>query len=172
MDQVTTDVIATYLEKLKTIYLSIDKSKFKKELLELDEAIERVRSMPHSTTGPTQQNLPAAATSSSSSKKKTRKPNAFDHNLILLQEEKYDELKGTKINYKEVTTSVDVIEFLQVHTDAQILKNTTALDLKLLYCIMIDEETELKDKNKEGLLKSIKRNIRAGKRGEAFVKTI
>jgi hypothetical protein len=170
MDQVTFGDIADYLERLKTIYLSIGESKFKKELVDLNEAIEIVRSLQHSTTVPIQQSLPTSETSSS--KKKTRKPNSFEQSLVLLFEKKYDELKGTKINYKQVNTSVDVIEFLEIHTDSQILKNTTALDLKLLYCIMTEAKTELKDKNKEGLLKSIKRNIRAGKRGEAFVKTV
>ncbi|MFZ3588862.1 hypothetical protein ACOI1C_06165 [Bacillus sp. DJP31] len=100
-----------------------------------------------------------------------KKANPLQHSLNLLVDKDFDALKGTRINYREVTNSEDVIEFLETHSDTAVLKYTTVLDLKLLFYILTGERMELKGK-KEDMLLDIKRNIRARKRGEAFTKTI
>jgi hypothetical protein len=156
MAQINNEVIALYLEKLRRIYLSIDDTRLKKDVDLISEIIT---------------SLTSVKSNSEPRKKKKKTEGQFEKSLAQLSIKNFDALKGTKINYCEVTTSQDVIDFLESHTDSSVLKHTTALDLKLLYYILTNEKIELKGK-KEDLLKSIKRNIRARRRGEAFTKTV
>ncbi|MFZ3589970.1 hypothetical protein ACOI1C_11990 [Bacillus sp. DJP31] len=163
MTKVTFSDVSKYLEQLRSIYLSIDESKFRKELLELTNAIKLVNSLDNLNG-----NEPLVC---KETRKKVKKVTSFEHAIGLLLEKKSIEIKGTKMNYTKISTSEEVLEFLEGFQDSEIVKKTTALDLKLLYCLLTGEQTELKGK-KEDLLKSIRRNIRARKRGEAFSKTI
>ncbi|MCA1031202.1 hypothetical protein LCL95_09220 [Bacillus timonensis] len=164
------DEIAQHLNQLKNIYVSIGESKFQKELTRLVELIEFVQQR----EGEKQLDSPKkkAPTALKEKKKQTAskaKKSAFEFAVNTIQAKSYKELKGTKLNYEEVNTSEDVIAFVMNYEDKALLKMTTVLDLKLLYWKLTGDEKELKQK-KEHLLQTIRRNIRARNRGEAFAK--
>jgi hypothetical protein len=177
MAKITFQQISGHLEKLRNIYKTINEDKFKQDIKELDQAIELYSSLQYGATIPID---PISSEKTEEPPKKQRKinhnhpgqKNKFEHAIQLLSEQKYNELTGTKLNYQAITNEEDAIQLLNELTDSQVLKHTTALDLKLLYCILTGESKELKAKKKEEILNTIKQNIRATKRGEAFTKTI
>ncbi|MBM7662125.1 hypothetical protein JOC85_002932 [Bacillus mesophilus] len=178
MAKITFEQISSYLEKLRDIYISIDEGKFNKDLKELNQAISLLNSIQNGTIDP----LGSTETKGKTHKeeidknlmisKPTMKLNKFEEAVHLLAQEKYEDLKGTKLNYREITNESDVIQLVEELTDSQVLRHTTTLDLKLLYCILTQDKKEIKAKKKEDLLQTIKQNIRAVRRGEAFTQTI
>jgi hypothetical protein len=176
MAKITFEQISGYLEKLRNIYTTIDEGKFKKDIKELDEVINLFNSLqsgavvPLEPTGDT--NSRKALVSNQKVKKPIERLNKFDQAVRLLAEEKYEDLNGTKLNYQEITNDAHVIQLLEELTDAQVLKHTTVLDLKLLYSILTRDKKEIKAKKKEELLQTIKQNIRAARRGEAFTQNM
>lgn len=87
----------------------------------------------------------------------------------MLTNEKFDDIKGVKLNYNNFKTDIDVMEYFCKHKKENILKSVTCLDLKLLYCILARKNQEIKGK-KDKLFETIINNIKAKKRGEAFIK--
>lgn len=154
MATVTKQEIVHYLKKLEDIYQTVDAKSLKKE-------IDRLREMINSLTSVDQDEKTTTS--------KGKKGNGFRKNLRLLLDKNYTALTGTKLNYEQMGGFRDVIEFFETYREEDILKHATALDLKLLYTILTGEHRELKGK-KDELIQTIKRNIRARKRGEAFRK--
>ncbi|WP_456275104.1 hypothetical protein [Bacillus sp. AK128] len=180
MAKITFGHISSYIEKLRSIYQSIDEGLFKNEIIELNKTIELLNSIQKGSLLPTdlvkeqdhQQKPKLAGKPRENTKEKSNiKLNKFDQGLKLLSQGKYNELKGTKLNYEEITKEEDVVQFLEETTDSQVLNHATAIDLKLLYCILTGETVEIKGKNKKALLQTIKLNIHAARRGAAFTKT-
>ncbi|WP_246943283.1 hypothetical protein [Bacillus pinisoli] len=173
MAKITFGQISKYLETLRTIYSTIDEGKLKKELNELNQVIDLLNSLDKGTVLPLEiQNKHTTQYEVSEKAKNTNKGLSSKNSVLhktytLFCEQKFDQLKGTKLNYEAITTEHDVIQFLNEYLDAQVLKHTTALDLKLLYCIISGEFKEISGK-KQDLLHTIKQHIRAAKRGEAF----
>ncbi|KAA0549886.1 hypothetical protein FZW96_00620 [Bacillus sp. BGMRC 2118] len=154
MDKVENKKIIHYLMKLKQLYGAIDEITLRKDIQQIEEIILTLQGI---------------AKEAHPTKTKRNKENTFSKTLVLLNEKNFHQLKGTKINFKHVASKEDVITFFEIHSDEHILRHTTALDLKLVYTILTEEVRELKGK-KEELLQTIKRNIYARKRGEAFSK--
>ncbi|MBM6619641.1 hypothetical protein [Bacillus suaedaesalsae] len=152
MAQVGKNEIIHYLEKLKSMYVAIDENALRKDIRKIEEIIR---------------SLHGKVESNPIKKQVRKKENTFRESLALLNERKYNDLKGTKVNFEHVRSSEDVITFFEIHSETHILSHTTALDLKLIYTILTGEHREIKGK-KEELLQTVKRNIRARKRGEAF----
>lgn len=143
--------IIFYLEKVRAMYQTIDDTTLKKDIQKIGELIAQLRG------------------ESSTPQLVKKKENSYRESLLLLLDKKYELLKGTRVNFEQVLSSEDVVAFFEFHSEKDILAHTTALDLKLLYTVLTGEHRELKGK-KEELLQTIKRNIRARKRGEAFSK--
>lgn len=145
------------LEKLKSIYeiLQIPQQEKKK----IDEIIRKLRNV--KTEDETQ--------SKRLSKGKNKKSQKFSDIVELLFAKQFDHISGTKINYKKMNKPEQIVEYFDTTTKSKIFKEATALDLKLLYCLLVEEKSEIKG-NKDEVYGVIKNNIRARKRGEAFGK--
>ncbi|MFC0470920.1 hypothetical protein ACFFHM_10535 [Halalkalibacter kiskunsagensis] len=149
------DQIVDYLIHLKSIYLAIDEKVLRNDITQLDKLIKTLQetSGGKSTTPPQQ------------------KKKVFSESLKILLEKNYDRLKGTKLDYYQLTNQDEVECFIETHAKTKILKDATALDLKLLYSLLTEDPNEIKG-TKSDVFEAIKRNIRARKRGEAFKNTI
>lgn len=157
--------IITQLEKLRNIYEIVQVPK--KDVREVNKIIESIQQLGMLT------NAELTPTKSSSNRKNTMSPHkksqSFAEVMELLFENKYHDIGGTKIDYKKMTSPEHIVDYFEATTKSKVMKNATALDLKLLYCLLIQEKRELKG-NKNEVYSVIKNNIRARKRGEAFRK--
>lgn len=146
--------IIEYLTRLKSIYLVIDENMFRKDVAKLEKIIDSFKE------------------TSEKIKFKPKSPKAsFNEIYQLLLERNFKALSGTKLNYEELTTRDHIESYCEKNSKSKILKETTALDLKLLYSLLAEDPNEIKG-NKNEVLDAIKRNVRARKRGEAFKQTI
>ena len=102
-------------------------------------------------------------------KLKSKKASSFSVALDLLLSQKLKELTGTKIDYVEIYNSERVMEYIDFNPIAKVKRETTVLDLKLLYCLLTGERHEIKG-TKDQIYEAIKGNIRAKKRGSAFAR--
>jgi hypothetical protein len=146
--------IADYLKRLKQIYVAVDEKLFRNDIVALEKIIDSIQEKPRETI----------------SNPKTQKKTFSDSYHSVIQKN-YQDLRGTKLNYEKFTTEDDVVCYFEQNVKTKILKNTTALDLKLLYSLLTGNPIEIKG-NKNDLYEIIKRNVRARKRGEAFMKSV
>lgn len=148
------DQIVEYLTRLKNIYLTIDEKLFQREIKSLEKIIKDLHETKQITTPLTRQ-----------------KKNSFKANQTFLIERNYSELSGTKLNYEEFLNEDAIVTYFDKNSKTKILKELTVLDLKLLYSLLTEDPNEIKGTKAE-VFDAIKRNIRARKRGAAFIKTI
>mgnify|MGYP007126067947 CR=1 FL=1 len=160
MSKITYQKVAYHLEKLKTIYETLQLPK--KDIKEIENSIEMFHRFGDVMI---EEVVGRVNTEKSSSKKK--KP-SFSVMVDSLFQEKYSGLVGTKLNYREFRTPVEIITYIDNTPKTKEMKDTTALDLKLLYCLLTEQKRELKG-NKNEVYEAIKRDIRAKKRGKAFL---
>lgn len=73
-------------------------------------------------------------------------------------EEKFDEVKGIKLNYNEFIRDSNIIEYFSNTEKKNILKAVTVLDLKLTYCILTNSNKEIKGKKDDLLPLIINKN--------------
>ncbi|WP_078553921.1 hypothetical protein [Bacillus alkalicellulosilyticus] len=148
------DVIE-HLQKLKQLYEVLDLPK--KKLRSVDNAIETIQQLQNT---PVQQVMYAEA---------QQKITAFDQAVQTIWSQSFEPIKGTKLDYETIQNKEQVISFVESRSKEQLLKEATALDLKLLYCILVQKSYEIKG-TKPKLYDSIKANIRARHSGKAFRK--
>jgi hypothetical protein len=109
-------------------------------------------------------------TSSKNSTKPTNKKiQSFPEAVELLFSKRYNDINGIKVNYQKMNCSKNVEAYFDETVKSKVIKETTSLDLRLLYCLLIEDKNEIKG-NKNEVYEIIKNNIRARKRGEAFGK--
>ncbi|WP_096199570.1 hypothetical protein [Bacillus sp. FJAT-45350] len=142
--------IVDYLNRLKNIYQTINKPSLSKDIKRIEKLIDSLDA------------------SKEKSVKNFQKP-TFKENYESLINKKYVDMTGVKLDYKNFNSVEAVIEFIKDVSQSKLLRETTAVDLKLLYCILTNSSTEMKGTKNE-IYEAIKRNVRARKRGEAFKK--
>ena len=147
--------IIQYLTRLKKIYETIDQKPLKKEITNLEKIIASLQEN-ENTTEP---------------KVKAAKKNSFKENYQLLNDKNLAAMTGTKLDYTGFSCNDDVVNFIEKNDQAKLLRKTTALDMKLLYSLLTDNPTEIKG-TKNDIYEAMKRNVRARKRGESFMKTL
>ena len=147
--------IIQYLTRLKKIYETIDQKPLKKEITNLEKIIASLLENENSTEP----------------KVKAAKKNSFKENYQLIKDKNLAAMTGTKLDYTCFSCNDDVVNFIEKNDQAKLLRKTTALDLKLLYSLLTDNPTEIKG-TKNDIYEAMKRNVRARKRGEAFMKTL
>ncbi|MEH7386829.1 hypothetical protein V7147_15670 [Bacillus sp. JJ1521] len=157
MSTLTYQKVAVHLEKLKEIYETLQLPK--KELREIERAIEIFKQNGDVVVG-------AALVTKSVSNKKTKQ--SFSEIVDSLFQGNYHDLEGTKLRYHELNSAEQVITYIDFTAKTKILKESSALDLKLLYCLLTEDKQELKGTKNE-VYEAIKRNVRAKKRGKAFL---
>ncbi len=143
--------IVDYLKHLVKIYKAMDAKHFENDIANIERIISDI-------------GVPVKTTEKKAKKKSFREIYQF------LLEKEYHLLTGTKLNYQVFGVSNDIIKFIETNSKADVIKETTALDLKLLYSLLTNDPTEIKG-TKSDLYEAIKRNVRAKRRGEAFVKS-
>lgn len=154
------------LLKLKVIMSTLDKDKMSDDIKSIDKIIKDINKCTFSLTKnveKTPENVPLKE------KSKKGKSTSFSSALLLLGEQRFDEIKGIKLNYNSFRNDFDVIEYFYSIRKENILKDTTILDLKLLYYILTNNNEEIKGK-KDDLFETIINNIKAKKRAIAFNK--
>lgn len=164
MATVTYKKLASHLEKTKAIYETLQVSK--KEIKEVEQAIEIFTV--YGDVEIISARLQAANEKKTSSK--NRKV-SFSESVDLLSQKRYKELVGTKFYYEDLYTSDQIQTYIDTHTKSKIMKETTVLDLKLLYCLLTGEKGEIKGTKNE-VYEALKSHIRARKRGKAFSELI
>ncbi|WP_010283179.1 hypothetical protein [Bacillus timonensis] len=160
MSKVTYQNVASYLEKLKTIYETLGLPK--KEIKEIEKVIEIFQSY-----GDVLVEEMGIKTSTEKRSSKRAKP-SFSNLVDSLFLGNYSELEGTKLNYTKLTTVEKIIGYIEDASKTKVMKDASALDLKLLYCLLTEDKQEIKGTKNE-IYEAIKRNIRAKKRGKAFL---
>jgi len=142
------------LLNLINIYLSIDPKALAKDITKIKNIIESLQDSKERAVP-----------------KVSAKKSSFIDNYQLLIDKNFRTMTGTKINYEIFTSHEEVVNYVDKSDKIKILKEATALDLKLLYSLLTADPTEIKG-TKSDVYDSIKRNIRAGRRGEAFMKNL
>ncbi|MFS0861905.1 hypothetical protein [Fredinandcohnia sp. 179-A 10B2 NHS] len=164
MATVTYKKLASHLEKTKAIYETLQLSK--KEIKEVEQAIEIFIGYGDvEIVSPKFQAANAKKTSS-----KNRKV-SFSESVDLLFQKRYKELVGTKISFEDLHTSEQIQTYIDTTTRSKIMKETTVMDLKLLYCLLTGEKVDIKGTKNE-VYEVLKSHIRARKRGKAFSELI
>ena len=158
MSELTYKKVSSYLEHLQLIYKATSIQKFKKELKELDQIIEVLAPLKDTLL------LQESSSKDSLSKKKLSFPEIAE----LLLRKKFP-TSGTKLDFSLFSSREKAAEWVENEPKAKLLKNTTLLDLKLLYCLLTGQVIELKGK-KEEVYEAIKTHTRAKRTGEAFAK--
>ncbi|MEH7225947.1 hypothetical protein V7112_19215 [Bacillus sp. JJ1566] len=160
MSILTYQKVAVHLEKLKTIYETLQLPK--KEIMEIEKTIEifhRYGDVLVEETG----------TTANTEKQSNKKPKpTFSEIVVSLFQENYDGLVGTKLNYAEFRTVDKIIAYIDDTSRTKVMKDASAIDLKLLYCLLTKDKHELKGTKNE-VYEAIRRDIRAKKRGKAFL---
>lgn len=160
MTTITYQKVADHLEKLKTIYETLQLPK--KDVKEIEKAIEIFHRF-----GDVKVEEASVKANTEERTSKKNKP-SFSEMVDSLFQEKYGGLVGTKLNYTEFRTPVEIIAFIDNTSKTKVMKDTTALDLRLLYCLLTEQKQEVKG-TKQEVYEAIKRDIRAKKRGKAFL---
>jgi hypothetical protein len=158
MSELTYKKVSSYLEHLQLIYKAASIQKFKKELKELDQIIEVLAPLKDTFL------LQEPSSKDLISKKKAVFPEIAE---LLLRKE--FPISGTKLDFSLFSNREKAAEWVENEPKAKLLKNTTLLDLKLLYCLLTGHIIELKGK-KEEVYEAIKTHTRAKRTGEAFAK--
>lgn len=151
MKKIENHEVVPYLMKLKEIYKTVGSKDLGNDVKKLERMI-LFFSSPKKTD-------------------ETPKKRSYKDSLTLILDGNYDQLSGTKLNYSNLSNEVLIIDFIESNSKSKVIKETTALDLKLLYSLLTGDSTDIKG-NKNQVYETIKRNIRARKRGEAFTKMI
>ena len=144
-------IIVDYLNRLRNIYLAVDDIVLKQDITKIDHLIKTLEESKETTTSSQQQ----------------KKKKSFSELFNLIAEKKFEELNGVRVDYKNLKNKEEVEHFIEALPKNKILKETTALDLKLLYSLLTGDSSEIKG-TKTVIFDAIQRNIRARKRGEAF----
>lgn len=166
-DILISDIIDKLL-KLKAIMSTLDKDKMSDDIVSIDKIIKDISKYNFKLTENTEKTL---ETKPLEEKSKKGKSTSFNNALILLGENRFDEIKGIKLKYNNFKNYSDVMEYFSKNKKENILKATTILDLKILYYILTNNTEELKGK-KDDLFETIINNIKAKKRGAAFNKYV
>lgn len=145
--------VAEYLIRLKNIYVSINGKVLAKDITKIEKLINLI-----------QDNYVESAP-------KTRTKKFFKDQYKSLLEKDYSAMTGTKINYELFDSQDDVVNYVDKNAKNKIFREATALDLKLLYSLLTADPTEIKG-TKNDVYDAIKRNVRARRRGEAFMKDL
>ncbi|RXI96476.1 hypothetical protein DS745_22460 [Anaerobacillus alkaliphilus] len=143
--------VVYYLHQLKNLYSALDTKEFDKDIAKIDQIISTFE-VPSKKIEP-----------------KSKKRN-FTEMYQLLLAKNFHLLTGTKLNYQVFPNGDDIVHFIEKNSKADVIKETTALDLKLLYSLLTEDPNEIKG-TKSHIYEAIKRNVRAGRRGEAFIKS-
>lgn len=164
MSTVTFQKLVVHLEKVKSIYETLHLSR--KEISEIEIAIETFKKYGEIS-------IDALVTEQQKTGKQATKKGkmSFSNTVDLLFQKKYGELSGTKLTYTELQTPQQVVDYIERSSKTTVMKDSTALDLKLLYCMLTGENLELKG-TKNAVYESIKSTIRAKKRGKAFLEYV
>lgn len=149
--------INKHLQSLKSIYQALDVPKNK--VKELDQAIHLFNE--YGDTSVTD------AIHIKGVPRKSKKKLSFTEVLERIDQGKHEDLEGTKINYETMNSSQHISEFFEQTTKPKVLRETTALDLKLLYSLLTGNPEEIKG-TKSKVYDDIKGYVRAKKRGMAF----
>lgn len=160
MSTLTYQKVAVHLEKLKTIYETLQLPK--KEVKEIEKAIEIFQN-----NGDVPVEEIGTKTSTEKRSNKKTKP-SFSDLVEFLFQENYSGLVGTKLNYEEFKTAGKIISYIEDTSKSKVMKDASVIDLKLLYCLLTEDKHEIKGTKNE-IYEAIKRNIRAKKRGKAFL---
>lgn len=145
--------IIKYLTKLKNIYSVIDEKHLTKEIKNIQIIIQALETYTSENSSPLT--------------KKLKKP-SFQESYECMISRNYEKLVGTKLNYKEFSNPDDVVFFIENNEMKKVIRTTNVLDLKLLYCLLTQQFQEIKG-TKQAVYDSLKRIVRARRRGEAFL---
>lgn len=96
-----------------------------------------------------------------------KKQSTITDNIQFLENKQYERLHGTKVNYEEINNTEKVMNLIQQTSKTKLLRETTAMDLKLLYFLLSGEKENFK-RTKDKMYETIKTLIRAKNRGKAF----
>ncbi|MEK5443505.1 MULTISPECIES: hypothetical protein [unclassified Fredinandcohnia] len=160
MSTITYQRVADHLEKLKTIYETLQIPK--KEIKEVEKIIELFHGY-----GDISVEEKTGKANIEKKSNKTTKP-SFSDIVDSLFEEKYSGLVGTKLHFTKLNTVEQIITYIDATAKTKVMKEATALDLKLLYCLLTEEKQEIKGTKNE-VYEAIKRDIRTKRRGKAFL---
>ncbi len=160
MSTLTYQKVADYLEKLKTIYETLQIPK--KEIKEVEKIIELFHGY-----GDILVEEKTGKAKIEKKSNKTTKP-SFSDIVDSLFEKKYSGLVGTKLHFTKLNTAEQIITYIDATAKTKVMKEATALDLKLLYCLLTEEKQEIKGTKNE-VYEAIKRDIRTKRRGKAFL---
>ncbi|WP_216828563.1 hypothetical protein [Alkalihalobacterium elongatum] len=154
----------THLEKLKTIYETVNASK--KDIGNIETVICKFKQLQRKPSKP----INEGSNEGEQAPQKTKaKAHSFVAALNEIKSSNYPNLKGTKLDHKIYKNPATIIDYWTTHSKEKILKETTALDLKILYYGLTNDEHEPKG-TKSKLFDMISTNIRARKGGIAFSK--
>lgn len=165
MSSILVQDIINNLVKLENIMSELDKEKMSNDIKSIDKMIKSLSKYSNVSIKEIEKAL--TANMHSEDIKENKKKGSFKDNLKLLEEKRFMDIQGIKLNYENFKNNIDVVNYFDKYKKEDILKTTTVLDLKLLYCILTGRSEEIKGK-KESIYEDIKNNIKAKKRGEAF----
>ncbi|MEH7238789.1 hypothetical protein [Bacillus sp. JJ1562] len=160
MSTLTYKKVAVHLEKLKTIYETLQLPR--KDLIEIDKAIDIFHL--HGDVSIEEIGIKTMSEKPSNNKSKPK----FSDIVDSLFQENYSGLVGTKLNFAEFRSGEMIIAYIDDTSKTKVMKDASAIDLKLLYCLLTEDKLELKG-TKDEVYEAIKRDIRAKKRGKAFL---
>ena len=146
--------VIDYLTKLQDVYKSLNSTLLATDIKQIEAIISDLQAINHTE-------------SKVIIRKQTKKP-TFAENHTLHIEQQYEALRGVKLDYANFLSEDDVVSFIENTTRTKALRETTALDLKMLYSILTKDPNEIKG-TKQQMYEAISRNIRAKKRGKAFM---
>lgn len=161
MSTLTYQKVAVHLEKMKSIYETLQLPK--KDLKEIEKAIEIFQRHGDISVEEIMGTKNNAETRSNSKTKPS-----FSNIVDSLFQGNYRGLAGTKLNYMEFQSVEKIIGYIDATSKTKVMKDASAIDLKLLYCLLTEDNQEIKGTKNE-VYEAIKRNIRAKKRGKAFL---
>lgn len=169
MSNILIEDIIDKLLKLKLVMNTLDKVKMRDDIKDIDKIIENLKKESFKLNGYVEAKDKESITKNRHTHDKGKKSpkTSFNDAVLLLAEQKFDEIKGIKLNYNEFIRDSYIIEYFCNTEKKNILKAVTVLDLKLIYCILTDSDKEIKGK-KDDLFEVIINNIKAKKRGNAF----
>jgi hypothetical protein len=155
MSEITYKNVCGHLEILRRILQSVEEKKLRNEMKEIDRIISVFNDYGDT---PIQMKEPQ--------KNKSKKA-GFQEIAEKLFRKEYTSINGIKLDYTNLDCTEKVVALIEGLSKTKIIKSTTLIDLKLLYCLLTGEAVEIKGK-KEAVFDAIKANVRARKTGAAF----
>ncbi|WP_102348606.1 hypothetical protein [Bacillus sp. Marseille-P3661] len=161
MTQLTFNNVVSNLQKYQSILTIINGKKLKSETNDIDRMISILKSygdLPIDTFNHNESPLLVVD-----------KKQSFQEIVELIFNKNFQGIDGIKLNYENFSDIEQIHSYFDQKPKPTIMRETTLLDLKLIYCILTNDKTERKGK-KSDVYEAIKSNIRARKRGKAFSK--